>query len=89
MKTENPYQPPNFVTETSRRRISIVTAFWLIVFLLIFVFFAFESARQVLFGNAAIAVNLCVFYLPVLTILGWRIRKRILRELASKHKTIV
>ena len=87
MKTENPYQPPDSVGDPPHGRISIVSTFWLIVFLLILVFFAFEFSRQVFFGNAAIAVNLCVFCFPILIFLGWNLQKRISRELSLEHKS--
>lgn len=86
VSTENPYQPSDSIAKPTRVRISLVSAIWILVFLLIFGFFAYESARQILFGNAAIAVNLCVFYLPILTAFAWYLRKRILGDLAACRK---
>ena len=87
MPTENPYQPPDSRVRYSRGRISMVTMILALVFLLIFGFAAYESTRMVLAGFAPIAMNICVFYFPILCVLGWYVRKRVLRELASEHES--
>jgi 4-hydroxybenzoate polyprenyltransferase len=81
MPTTDPLQSPDSIAQKPRGRISLVTAIWISFFLLICGFVVIESVNVIRSGMAPIALNLCVFYLPILSILGWYIRKRILKEL--------